>query len=276
MDHLEERIRFMDEVQDCENWSGNALALDENGQENFSFSDCICYSGITQESFLKAHYLYIFFSAAFVTKAGEKYAHWLINDSPYQDSFLTKDVEEGIRYGFSVDTSQQRHWMEASIMMLRQGFERGDKWSWSKFKEIGCSGMEAYVLACHFDVKGDKLLTTSAYKEHSPFIRGLPFSCYEGLHFDGDWHPYSLMEGYDEWEPDGIAKSMGIVKFLSRAYDCNIDLSSLNSVFKGCVEEKENTNVLGGLFTQYYIHFSKENCDRFLNHLKEKDLTCAA
>lgn len=240
---------FMKEREDFQKKSighSNTLAFDKDRHQIYKFTatEQACYAHITYSPNISCEYLFIFFGkdTYFNLDRIKSWSDWVINKSFYRDAFITKDVKEGLKYGFQIDTHIDRATMQGGMFALRHIFEFKKRWCWQDFIDLGYDEYESYALASNVIVHYKKLINNHSNTNHYVIQKDEPFSRYLGKHKSNNKVLNKpLCEGFNPLE--GFSTSL---------WGCKASWS-------------EGVNI--GL----PLHFNKENCDKILNYLKEKD-----
>lgn len=85
-----------------------------------------------------------------------KYVNYILNDSPWKEVFLTRDVDEAFKYGVLMNVEKNIHAIVAGAVALREGSEFA--YETTIFEELldnGISGNTAYVLSKNFKKNGN-------------------------------------------------------------------------------------------------------------------------
>lgn len=224
----------------------NTLAFDANGEEikQFTLYQTYCYAHITYVSDVPCEYLFTFFGkdTYFDPDRICSWANWVINKSFYKDAFITKDVEEGLKYGFQINTHVDRATMQGGMFALRHIFEFRKFWSWSDFINRGYDEYQSYALATHIYISGSNIYNNPSNFNHFVMQKWSAFDTYLGKYkSNNEKYNKPLCEGFN-----------GIPNFSPTMWGCKEKYN---------LEDKYDKI---GLTTK----FTKENCDKLINYLK--------
>lgn len=90
-----------------------------------------------------------------------EYVHYLLNDSPFADCFVTKGTASAIRYGVQFDVTKPLDWLVGAAIALRTTTEFPHLVrNWYELIKLGFSKNEAYLFhtfVSSYDVKTDKI-----------------------------------------------------------------------------------------------------------------------
>lgn len=185
MDKIREKI-----ISACHNKYVDALShssyicFDDKGYVTGDGDNQSCLSYITYSRKLP-EYAFIFFGNDVIHNSyrGDKWCDWVINRSQYSDAFITKDVNNGFKNGFEINTKSNRMILNAGLIAIRHAFEFSN-WSWGHFIELGFSEHESYCLSSNCKVVGKHLEAFIGNTNHLVIPPVEKFNLYEGCGFN--------------------------------------------------------------------------------------------
>lgn len=196
------RLKYHNQANDdnlVNNYGSSFSAVME--KEGLFFSACpICYASL-YPSQQKIHELYIHPRTGLWTEPRREQAEWILNESPWKDAFLTKDVSEVSEIGCEINIHEYSwHHCMVGMAALRAivRFSNSTK-DWG---ELGFSGMD-YVLA--------PFACTSAKPAPHVYNEHLPMS---GLTVYSNFSTAKSMEGRDTFA-SGIPPKLSLFEYNS-------------------------------------------------------------
>lgn len=159
------------------------------------------------------------------------FVHYMLNESPFKDQFLTKDVEKAIQHGVYYDVDKEYNRVVCSAVALRQGDEHAYKLSAFKyFKEKGFSANVSWCLAQLITLIDGKFGLDNMGGGHDVFCNTMAADSFFKFFKEGFWNPvinsyrnkkefYSLFSAITPREMDRYEKrhkKQTIVEFVAK------------------------------------------------------------
>ena len=118
------------------------------------------------------------------------FVHYMLNESPFKDQFLTKDVEKAIQHGVYYDVDKEYNRVVCSAVALRQGNEHAYRLSAFKyFKEKGFSANVSWCLAQPITLINGKFGLDTMGGGHDVFMRDMAADSFFKFFKEGFWNP---------------------------------------------------------------------------------------
>lgn len=144
MKHEKERLKFSENDFDHSNWlSFNGKTIVQSMRKRPCYAELhSCKHKITS--------VYLFFPKD-LKECQKEFMKWLINESFLKSVYVTKDIEEGLKYGFELKTGVDITLFKVASIMLREPVETiVDARFWHELVGMGYSGIEAYSIQVSF------------------------------------------------------------------------------------------------------------------------------
>jgi len=120
----------------------------------------------------------------------KEFVHYMLNESPFRDQFLTKDVEKAIQHGVYYDVDKEYNRVVCSAVALRQGNEHAYRLSAFKyFKEKGFSSNVSWCLAQPIMLINGKFGIDPMGGGHDVFTRDMAADSFFKFFKEGFWNP---------------------------------------------------------------------------------------
>lgn len=146
-----------------------ALVYDDKGSK-FWFNTGVCHGGLRAGNYnLPTGKLEYILSSVqppgppLVTthtrESFKPFIHWLVNESPYADVFITKDPDDILKYGYVLRTDKPYDLVACALIASRLPTENYNRdlsiryRLWEKFRELGFNGSESFVLSHVFNTE---------------------------------------------------------------------------------------------------------------------------
>lgn len=167
-----------------------------NGESKFNAEAPCYYSLFSGIHGSKLSILVVFFGKDKFKKRPwlKDWCDFIINRSFFSKAFITKDVKEGLKYGFEVNLEEDAMFVRGAMMTLRWAFEHTG-FSWGQIRDMGFSEVESFGLAMNYVVqeKGydffteetlpDRLELNGFNSNHLAISRGYKLSAFMGEGF---------------------------------------------------------------------------------------------
>lgn len=126
----------------------NTLIVDEGGNKLDMFLEGACYAHL-RSGVRKDTRLFLLFPKH-PCPSTKECVSWVIRSELFGEAFLTKNFDEGMKWGFEIDVSKPTNFIFSAMAAIRmpwEAFNSYDCWDYRKFRELGFLVKESFYLA---------------------------------------------------------------------------------------------------------------------------------
>lgn len=257
MDYKKDRGAF---VSDCQNAIPNFLIASPTGMKYYNNQLCYMrlFKNYSEAAIEEGEQVFLFFPKYLYKDYGmREYLDYIVNESVFKDAHLTKDVEEGMQYGFEIDVSKPVEYLKPGAIALRRAFEiTGNSKAFSLLVNGGVMSKEdAYIAVQQVSFHHRAYKTPCMYPkfshEHDPIPHMYEYGVYKGDYYSPK-HPNITLFCQESYTPKSWPAWTGDAKrapFIEGRYPPGIKIQ-------------------GKAVSMSFTEYNEEDLVNILNHTK--------
>lgn len=159
-----------------------------DGDKAYYQKEYACYSTITYNDQARFDSFWVFHNKLVEKDLPnlKEYINFILNSELFGDAFLTKNYENGMKFGFKVNVNQPFSYINSALMYLRWPFECHSvsyhsykKFSWGYFIKLGFSPLESLRLSRDFMYEDGAIKNNTYNDNHLPFRKNTSLISYK-------------------------------------------------------------------------------------------------